>query len=102
MFSKGTSTLPGVYSGLLEEARYTADDFIEEGTESIIHPVVDDRIDTGVSHGKPVEEEVDMADVGSLGDGGIVEYKDEEDMVRSPTDHENENNNRKHLHNLKC
>ena len=42
-----------------------------------------------------------MADVGSLGDGGIVEYEDEVDMVRCPTDHENENNNSKHLHNLK-
>jgi hypothetical protein len=43
-----------------------------------------------------------MADVGSLGDGGIVEYKDEVDMVRSPTDHENKDNNGKHLHNLEC
>ena len=33
-----------------------------------------------------------MADVGSLGYGGIMEYKDEVDMVRGPTDHENENN----------
>jgi hypothetical protein len=85
---------------LFEEARYTAKDLVEIGTESRIHPVVDDRIDTGVTHGKPVEEEVDMADVGSLGDGGIVEYKDEVDMIRCPTDHENENNNSKHLHNL--
>ena len=42
-----------------------------------------------------------MADVGSLGDGGIVVYEDEVDMVRCPTDHENENNYSKHLHNLK-
>ena len=41
-----------------------------------------------------------MADVGSLGDGGIVEYKDEVDMVRCPADHENKDNNSKHLHNL--
>ena len=85
---------------MFEEARYTAQDLVEIGTESRIHPVVDDWIDTGVSHGKPVEEEVDMADVGSLGDGGIVEYEDEVDMVRCPADHENKDNNSKHLHNL--
>ena len=41
-----------------------------------------------------------MADIGRLGDGGVVEYKYKVDMVRGPTDHENENNNCKHLHNL--
>ena len=85
---------------MFDEARDRAEDLVEIGTESYIHPVVDDWIDTGVSHGKPVEEEVDMADVGSLGDGGIVEYKDEVDMVRCPADHENKDNNSKHLHNL--
>ena len=41
-----------------------------------------------------------MADVGSLSDGGIVEYEDEVDMVRCPADHKTKDNNSKHLHNL--
>ena len=42
-----------------------------------------------------------MADIGSLGDGGAVEYEDEVDVVRGPADHEDEHNNSKHLYNLK-
>ena len=40
--------------------------------ESCIHPVVDDGVDAGVGHGQPVEEEVDVADVGLPCDSGVV------------------------------
>ena len=56
----------------------------------VAHPVVDDWIDTGVSHGEPVEEEVDVANIGSFGDGGVVEYEDEVYMVLGPADHEDD------------
>ena len=68
--------------------------------EAPIHPVIDERIDTSLTHGQPVEEEVDVADVGDLGDGGVVVGVDEVDMIGSPADHKDENNQGEHQHHL--
>ena len=43
---------------------------------------------------------VQFAYVRFAGDGGIVVGVDEVDMVRSPTNHENDNNKGKHFHNF--
>ena len=66
----------------------------------LVHPVVDDGVDTGVGHGQPVEGEVDVADVGDLGDVGVVVGVDEVDVVGRPADHEDAHHHGKHLHNL--
>ena len=71
-----------------EECWDTAQHLVEVGSEPGAHPVVDDGIDTGVGHGQPVEEEVDVADVLGLGDGRVVVYQDEVDVVWSPAHHE--------------
>ena len=66
----------------------------------LVHPVVDDGVDTGVGHGQPVEGEVDVADVGDLGDGGVVVGVDEVDVVWRPADHEDTHHHGEHLHYL--
>ena len=66
----------------------------------LVHPVVDDGVDTGVGHGQPVEGEVDVADVGDLGDVGVVVGVDEVDVVGRPADHEDAHHHGKHLHYL--
>ena len=66
----------------------------------LVHPVVDDGVDTGVGHGQPVEGEVDVADVGDLGDGGVVVGVDEVDVVGRPADHEDTHHHGEHLHYL--
>ena len=66
----------------------------------LVHPVVDDGVDTGIGHGQPVEGEVDVADVGYLGDGGVVVGVDEVDVVGRPADHEDTHHHGEHLHYL--
>ena len=68
--------------------------------EGPIHPVIDERIDTSLTHGQPVEQEVDVADVGDPGDGGVVVGVDEVDMIGRPAHNEDENNHCEHEHHL--
>ena len=66
----------------------------------MVHPVVDDGVDAGVGHGQPVEAQVDVADVGHLGDGGVVVGVDEVDVIGGPAHHEDAHHHSKHLHQL--
>ena len=43
-------------------------------SNALVHPVVDDRVDAGLTHGEPVEQQVDVADVGALGEAGSCRY----------------------------
>ena len=78
----------------------TEENHIKIGTKSLVHPIVDDGINTGVGHGQPVEAKVYVANVGHLGDGRVVVGVDEVDVVRSPAYHEDCNNHSKHFHQL--
>ena len=71
---------------------------IEVGAEPFVHPIVDDGIDTGVGHGKPVEAQVDVVNVRNLCDGWMVIRVEEVDVVGGPANHENCHNHSKHLH----
>ena len=77
-----------------------AEHFVEVGTEPGVHDVVDDRVDAGVGHGQPVEEEEDVPDVGLPGYGGVVVGVDEVDVVGGPAHHEDQDDTCEHLHNL--
>ena len=35
-----------------------------------VHPVVNDGIDAGLTHGEPVKQQIDVADVGALSEAG--------------------------------
>ena len=70
--------------------------------ESCIHPVVDDGVDAGVGHSQPVEEEVDVADVGLPCDSGVVVGIYEVDVVGCPAYDEYQYHYAKHFYNLKC
>ena len=63
----------------------------------LVHGVIDQRVDTAVGHGQPVEPEIDMLDVGEGHDGGLVVGVDEVDVVREPTNTEDRNDDNKHL-----
>ena len=39
-----------------------------------VHPVVDYRVDAGLTHGEPVEQQVDVANVGALSEAGSCRY----------------------------
>ena len=78
----------------------TEENHVEVGTKPAIHPVVYDRIDTGIGHGQPVEAKVYVADIGHLGDGGIVVGVDEVDVVGGPAHHEDDHHYSKHFHQL--
>ena len=43
-------------------------------SNALVHPVVDDRVDAGLTHGEPVEQQVDVADVGALSEAGSCRY----------------------------
>ena len=79
----------------------TKHNFLEVDSKLRIHPVVDERVDARVGHCKPVEEKIEVTDVCGLSDGGFMENSDEVDMVWSPADHEDENNESDHFDNLK-
>ena len=68
--------------------------------ESPVHPVIDEGVNTGLTHGQPVEQEVDVADIGDLHDGGVVVGVNEVDMVGGPANHKDENNQSEHQHHL--
>ena len=40
------------------------EDHVEIVSEPLVHPVVDDGVDTGGGHGQPVEGQVDVVDLG--------------------------------------
>ena len=65
-----------------------------------IHPVIDERIDASLTHRQPVEEKVDVADVGDGGDLRVVVGVDEVDVVGSPAHHKDQNNQGEHQHHL--
>ena len=65
-----------------------------------VHDIVDDRVNTGIGHGQPVETKVDMTNVGLPGDGWKVVGINEVDMIRSPANHEDDNNESKHFDNF--
>ena len=69
-------------------------------SESPVHPVIDEGIDTSLTHGQPVEEEVDVADVVDPGDVGVVVGVEEVDVIGRPAHHEDENNHSEHQHHL--
>ena len=66
-----------------------------------VHPVVDDRVNTGVGHGKPIEGQVNVGDVGYLCDVGVVVGVDEVHVVGGPAHHEDGHHHCKHLDQLK-
>ena len=68
--------------------------------EAPIHPVIDERIDASLTHCQPVEEKVDVADVGDGGDLRVVVGVDEVDVVGGPAHHEDDHHQRQHLHDL--
>ena len=57
-------------------------------------------IEGAVSHGQPVEAEIDVLDVGEPHDLGVVVGVDEVDVVGEPADAEHRDDHRKHLDNL--
>ena len=67
----------------------------------LVHPVVDNRIDTAVEHGKPVEEEVHVLGVPGSHDARVEVGDDEVDMVGQPTDGKYQSYCTKHFDNLK-
>ena len=69
-------------------------------SEPPVHPVIDEGIDTSLTHGQPVEEEVDVADVVDPGDVGVVVGVEEVDVIGRPAHHEDENNHSEHQHHL--
>ena len=75
-------------------------DLVEIRSEPLVHPVVDDGVDTGVGHGQPVEGEIDMANVGVGSDVRVVVGVDEVDVVGGPAHHEYEDDEGEHLHDL--
>ena len=75
-------------------------DLVEIRSEPLVHPVVDDGVDTGVGHGQPVEGEIDVANVGVGSDVRVVVGVDEVDVVGSPAHHEYEDDEGEHLHDL--
>ena len=68
--------------------------------EAPIHPVIDERIDASLTHRQPVEEKVDVADVGDGGDLRVVVGVDEVDVVGGPAHHEDPHHHCEHLHQL--
>ena len=81
-------------------ARQEEENHVEVISESLVHPVVDDGVNTGGGHGQPVEGQVDVVDVGDPLDGGVVVGVDEVDVVGSPAHHEDPDHHREHLDQL--
>ena len=76
-------------------------DLVEIGSEPLVHPVVDDGVDTGVGHGQPVEGEIDVANVGVGSNVRVVVGVDEVDVVGGPAHHEDPHHHCEHLHQLR-
>ena len=68
--------------------------------EPPIHCVVDEGVDRGIGHGKPIEGQVDMFDEGTLDDGVVMEYIEKIDIVWQPADTKGQEDEHKHLDNL--
>lgn len=66
----------------------------------VVHPVVDYWVDHGVGHGKPIEGEVEVRDVGAEGDRAVVVSVDEVAMVGQPADSEDGNDSDEHSNHL--
>jgi hypothetical protein len=67
-----------------------------------IHVIVNNRVDHGVGHGKPVERQEYMLNVRHLHDLWIVVHIDEVSMVWEPANSKDDNQNYQHSDNLKC
>ena len=65
-----------------------------------IFPIVDDRIDHGVGHGKPVEEEIDVLYEGFVDDGVVMVGVDEVHVIRQPANAEDGNDDHEHFYHL--
>jgi hypothetical protein len=63
--------------------------------------IIDDRVDHRMRHSEPVESEKDVLNVFHVHHLRIVIGVNEVDVVRQPTDPEDQNKNHQHLHNLK-
>ena len=89
-----------IHSCLSEVSWNTEENNVKVGAELVVHPVVDDWINTGIGHGQPVEAKINVVYVGHLGDGGVVVGVDEVDVVGGPAHHEDDHNYSKHFHQL--
>ena len=73
---------------------------VEVCSKSLVHVVINNRIDTCVGHCQPVEREVDVTNIGCPGDGWVVVGEYKINVVRGPTHHEYDHYKGKHLDNF--
>ena len=88
------------FSSLRNVIWNTAENLVEVCSKSLVHVVINDRIDTSVGHCQPVEGEVDMTNIGCPHDGWVVVGEYKINVVWGPTHHENDHNKGKHLDNF--
>ena len=94
------SCCPASFSSFRDVVWNTAKNLVEVSSKSLVHVVINNRIDTCVRHCQPVEGEVDMTDIGCPHDGWVMVGEYKINVVRGPTHHENDHHKGKHLDNF--
>ena len=66
-----------------------------------VHPVIDERIEHGISHSKPIKSKVDVLDHRHSDNLFVVVCVNEVDVIWEPTDGKDDNDHDEHFDNLK-